>query len=74
MLNNLLIVILFLLADILTQIRCWLSLRCRVLSRDTLGLLPQSASRALAERPGTLMAETRICRVTASGRGQKSQY
>lgn len=74
MLDKVLIMVFFLLADILTQIRRWLSLGCRILSRDTLGLLPQSASRALAERPGTLMAKTRICRVTASGRGQNSQY
>jgi hypothetical protein len=51
-----------------------LSLRCRVLGRDTLGLLSQLASRALAEGPGTLMAETRIWRFTALGRGQDSEY
>jgi hypothetical protein len=64
----------FLLADLLTQIRRGLSLRCRVLGRDTLGLLSQLASRALAEGPGTLMAETRIWRFTALGRGQDSEY
>jgi hypothetical protein len=64
----------FLLADLLTQIRCRLSLRCRVLGRDTLRLLSQSPSRGLAEGPGTLMVDTGICRFTAPSRGQDSQY
>jgi hypothetical protein len=73
-LNNLLIMLLLFLANLLTQIRRRLSLRCRVFGCDTLGLLSQSPSRALAERPGTLMADARICRFTVPSRGQSSQY
>jgi hypothetical protein len=73
-LDNLLIMLVFLLADLLTQVRRGLSLRSRVLGRDTLRLLSQLPSRALAEGPGTLMAETGIWRFTALGRSQDSQY
>jgi hypothetical protein len=64
----------FLFADLLTQIRRRLSLRCRVLGRDTLRLLSQFPSRALAEGPGTLMVDTGIWRFTALGRSQDSEY
>jgi hypothetical protein len=49
-------------------------LRCRVLGRDTLRLLSQFPSRALAEGPGTLMVDTGIWRFTALGRSQDSEY
>lgn len=66
------------LAHILAQIRRWLPLRRRVLSRDAFALLSQAQSRALHKRPSTLMVEARSgwpAPVAAtSSRSQASKY